>query len=188
MFTKTLVRLAEEKKAKVTYGSATKLNYREDQKGIKSVSYVHEKEKHELAATDVIIAAGPWTPKIIPSIQLQTPRGHSVVVRPTRDLSPHVLFPTIRPPENGSLENIFSPEMNPRPSDGLHDFETLYTCGPDDYEVSLPATSDDVAVDMQKCEDVWTAVKSVSGIIHDGEILTKQACYKPQIRKHEEDE
>ena len=56
------------------------------------------------------------------------------------------------------------------------------------YDVSLPSTSDSVKVDEQSCEDVWTAVKSVSREIHNGDVFTRQACYKPQIRPHEEEE
>ncbi|KAG8531940.1 uncharacterized protein KY384_003576 [Bacidia gigantensis] len=190
MFTTTLARLAEEKGAKILLGSVNKLNYKEDQKGVDSVTYT-DKEKagsHTLAATDVLIAAGPWTPRLFPSIQLGAPRGHSVVVRPSRDLSPYVLFPEIKPPEDGSLSKILSPEIYPRPGDGLYDFDTVYACGPDDYGVALPDDTGHVEVDQQKTEDVWKAIQSISGEIRDGEVITRQACYKPQIRPHDEDE
>lgn len=111
-----------------------------------------------------------------------------MVIKPSRNLSPYVLFPTILPPPNGNLENVLSPEIYPRPGDRLHNFGSIYACGPDDYDIPLPDTSESVAVDDQSCNDVWTAVKSVSQEIHDGESFTKQACYKPQIRPHEEDE
>ena len=35
---------------------------------------------------------------------------------------------------------------------------------------------------------MYTAVGSVSKPIHEGEVITKQACNRPQIRPHEEDE
>ncbi len=188
MFTKTLAKLAEEKGAEIIFGSATKFNYKDDGKSIESVVYTKDGTSDTITATDVVIAAGPWTTKLFPSIQLGAPRGHSVVVRPSRDLSPYVLFPKIEPPANGSIKSILSPEIYPRPGDGLHSFNTVYACGPDDYSVPLPETTEEVEVDKKKCEDVWTAVSSVSREIHDGEVITNQACYKPQIRPHEEDE
>ena len=188
MFTTTLAKLSEEKGARIVYGLATKLNFKYDSKAIASVTYSHNGITSELSATDLVIAAGPWTSKLFPSIHLGTPRGHSVVVRPSRDLSPYVLFTEIEPPVNGSLDHITSPEIYPRPGDGLYSYNTVYACGPDDYDVPLPENTDDVAVDLQKCEDVCTAIGSVSGEIQKGEVLVRQACYKPQIRSHKEDE
>ena len=99
-----------------------------------------------------------------------------------------MLFPKINAPEHGGLQSLLSPEIYPRPGDDLHSFDTIYACGPDDYDVPLPDTTDSVTVDEQSCNDVYTAVKSISKEIHEGEVLTKQACYKPQIRPHKEDE
>ena len=188
LFTKTLAELAENKGAKIIIGSATAVDYAEDKQSIVSVQYSHNGTIESLAATDILLSAGPWTPKLFTRVHLKAPRGHSVVIKPSRDLSPYVLFSTIAAAPNGSLEHILSPEIYPRPGDRLHDFDSVYACGPDDYDVPLPDTSESVAVDDQSCNDVWTAVKSISQEIHDGELITKQACYKPQIRSHEEDE
>ncbi|KAL8890688.1 MAG: hypothetical protein Q9215_002196 [Flavoplaca cf. flavocitrina] len=188
-FTETLAQLAKENGAEVIIGSAATINYRDKHNGISSVSYTQNGTSKTVEATDVLLAAGPWTPKLFPATNLgQPPRGHSVVVRPSRHLSPYVLFPNVSAPQSGSLSNLLSPEMYPRPGDKIHDFDTIYACGPDDYDVPLPDTTDTVAVDEQRCNDVYTAVGSVSKPIHDGEIITKQACYKPLIRPHEEDE
>ena len=188
MFTKTLAELAEEKGAKIIIGSATAIDFKKDGQGIKSVQYTQNGIINSLPATDILLSAGPWTPKLFPRVHLKTPRGHSVVVKPSRSLSPYVLFPNIAPPPNSNLEQIISPEIYPRPGDRLHDFDTVYACGPDDYNIPLPDTSDAVPVDEQSCNDVWTAIKSVSQEIHDGNIKMKQACYKPQIRPHEDGE
>ena len=188
MFTKTLAELAEEKGAKIMIGSATAIDFKNDNQGIKSVQYTQNGTINSLPATDILLSAGPWTPKLFPRVHLETPRGHSVVVKPSRKLSPYILFPNIAPPPNGTVEHILSPEIYPRPGDRLYEFDTVYACGPDDYDVPLPDSSDAVAVDEQSCNDVWTAIKSVSQEIHDGDMITKQACYKPQIRPHEEDE
>ena len=188
IFTKTLAKLAEGKGAEIIFGLAKGFIYKDDGKSIDSDVYHKEGASITITATDVVIAAGPWTSKLFPSIHLGAPHGHSVVVRPSRNLSPYVLFPKIEPPVDGNLQSILSPEICPRPGDGLHSFDTVYACGPDDYTVPLPETTERVEVDKKKCEDVWLAVNSVSREIHDGEVITEQACYKPQIRPHEEDE
>ena len=188
MMTKTLAELAEDHGVKIIIGSATAIDYAEDHQSVVSVQYSQNGTIHSLPATDILLAAGPWTPRLFTKVHLKMPRGHSVVIKPSRNLSPYVLFPSIATPPDGSFEHILSPEIYPRPGDRLHNFDSVYACGPDDYDVPLPDTSESVAVDDQSCNDVWTAVKSVSQEIHDGEVITKQACYKPQIRPHEEDE
>ena len=188
ILTKTLADLAEGKGAKTIIGSATAIDYAEDHQGIVSVQYSQNGTTKSMPATDILLSAGPWTPKLFPRVHLMGPRGHSVVIKPSRNLSPYVLFPTIAPPPNGNPEHILSPEIYPRPTDLLHDFDSVYACSPDDYDVPLPDTSESVAVDEQSCNDVWTAVKSISQEIHDGKVITKQVCYKPQIRLHEEGE
>lgn len=186
--TKTLAELAEDHGAKIIIGSATAINYAENNQSIVSVQYSQNGTTNCLPATDILLSAGPWTPKLFTRVHLKPPRGHSVVIKTSRDLSPYVLFPTIATPPSESLDHILSPEIYPRPGDRLHSFDSVYACGPDDYDVPLPDTSESVAVDDQSCNDVWTAVKSISQEIHDGEIITRQACYKPQIRPHKEDE
>ena len=111
-----------------------------------------------------------------------------MVVQTTRDISPFVLFPNITAAKVSGHHHILSPEIYPRPPDVLYSFDTVYASGPDDYEVDLPASTGEVEVDNAKCEGVWDAIKSVSQEIHGGKVLVRQACYKPQIRQHEDDE
>lgn len=188
MTTKTLAELAEDHGAKIIIGSAAAANYAEDNQSIVSVQYSQNGTTMSLPATDILFSGGPWTPKLFSRVHLKAPRGHSAVIKPSRGLSPYVLFLTIATPPNGSLEHILSPETYPRPGDRLHNFDSVHAGGPDDCKVPLPETSESVAVDDQSCNDAWTAVKSISPEIHDRETVTKQACYKPQIRLHEEGE
>lgn len=188
LYTTHMAVLAEEQGAQIIIGRVPTINYAKDNKSIVSVTYSANGSTIELEATDIIIAAGPWTTNIFPRAKLLTPRGHSVVVKPSQNLSNHVLFPKIKNAPNTTLKEPISPEIYPRPGDRMNDFETVYSSGPDDYEVALPASTEEVKTDPQKCAKVWNALKSVSQQIHDGTIITEQACYKPQIREHEEDE
>lgn len=190
LYTTNTARLAAEKGAQVIIGKATEIKYStDDAKSVTSVDYTTPNGSAEsLEATDVIVAAGPWTPRLLPQVQLQTPRGHSVVIKPTSPISPHVLFPTISPAPDSGLEDLISPEIYPRPADALYPFETVYSAGPDDYDVPLPSSTDEVAVDPQKCDDITQALSSVSPPLQHGQVLARQACYKPQIRTHEDGE
>ncbi|KFZ05892.1 hypothetical protein V501_07939 [Pseudogymnoascus sp. VKM F-4519 (FW-2642)] len=189
MFTKTLAKLAESKG--VTFklkASATKINIDEDRKVVKSVEFKDDEGTHTIDATDILVAAGPWTPNLLPSVSLLTPRGHSVIVKPTRPLSPYILFPNIQPAPASPFDELLSPDIYPRPADHLYEFDTVYASGPDDYRTSLPSDTGDIELVDQKCADILKAIGSVSQEIHDGALVKKQACYKPQIRQHEEDE
>ena len=187
LYTTSMAKLAVEQGARVIIGRATKINHSEDSKRVVSVAYVANGSTSEIEATDIVIAAGPWTTKIFPRAKILTPRGHSIVVKPSQNLSPYILFSKIEPAPNTTLQKLISPEIYPRPEDDLNGFDTVYSSGPDDYDVPLPPSTGEVEVDAQKCTEVWHALKSVSQQIHDGKIITKQACYKPQIRPHEED-
>ncbi|KAL9093913.1 MAG: hypothetical protein Q9165_003836 [Trypethelium subeluteriae] len=188
LYTTNIAKLAEEQGTKVIIGHATRISYSQDMKSINSLTYSSHGETMDLEATDVVIAAGPWTTHIFPRAALLTPRGHSIVVKPSADLSNHVLFTNIEPAPNSTVKDLISPEIYPRPPDTLHNFDTVYSSGPDDYDVPLPASVGEVEVDDRRCEDVWNALGSVSQQIKDGQVITRQACYKPQIRQHEDNE
>lgn len=91
-------------------------------------------------------------------------------------------------PANGRLDSISSPEADIRPGEGLDDFDTVYACGSDDYDVPLPATSDIIEVDQQSCVEHWAFVQNVWREIDNGQRIRRQACCKPQIKRYEEGE
>ncbi|KAI1325105.1 FAD dependent oxidoreductase [Xylariaceae sp. FL0255] len=186
LLTRALAQLAEEKGANIFIGTARSINYRNSgsDKSVQSVTYTSEAGEQSIEATDVLIAAGPWSSRLLPALKLLTPKGHSIVVRSSRALSPYIVFPDIE-----STSNLLSPDIYPRPSDSLNDFDTVYSSGPDYYDHPLPEVATDIVVENNKCDDVWEAVKSVTtDDVSKGDIIMKQACYKAQIRKHEEDE
>ncbi|KAK4454861.1 FAD dependent oxidoreductase [Podospora aff. communis PSN243] len=184
LFCKSIAELAKAAGVSIVFGTATSINHDEGGSHVMSVTYTSQGAIHELPATDILVAAGPWTAMLLPQVKLRAPKGHSIVVRPSRDeISPYILFPDIR-----SSTAILSPDIYPRPSDALNSFSTVYASGPDYYDVALPNLASDVTVESEKVQDVWKAAKSVSQEIQDGTVITKQACYKAQIRKHEENE
>ncbi|KAL8786297.1 MAG: hypothetical protein Q9195_008257 [Heterodermia aff. obscurata] len=131
-------------------GRATRINYSKDSKRILSVTYTVNGSTIELEATDIVIAAGPWTSNIFPRAKLLTARGHTIFIEPTQDLSPYVLFPKIEPAANNKIEELISTEIYHRPEDDLNNFDTAYSCGPDDYDVQLPSSTEKAEVDAQR--------------------------------------
>ncbi|OBT93611.1 hypothetical protein VE01_08075 [Pseudogymnoascus verrucosus] len=166
MFTKTLAKLAESKGVMFKLkASATKINL--DEIGRLS----------NLSSSRMMKAP-------IRLMQLT----YSVIVKPTRPLSPYILFRNIQPAPASPFDELLSPDIYPRPADHLYEFDTVYAIGLDDCETSLPSDTGDIELVDQKCADILKAIGSVSQEIHDGALVKKQACYKPQIRQHEEDE
>ena len=101
---------------------------------MRGVTY-EEKETRKictLPATDVVVAAGPWTSHVFPEAPIDAIRAHSVVIK--ADVSPWAVFTEIDLPKDfgrtggGDVKkrrhglNV-NPEMYARP-DG-----TVYACG-----------------------------------------------------------
>lgn len=180
LFTTQIARLAEEQGAKIILGSVISINHDYDGTMAESVTYKANDTSHvnKLPATDIIIAAGPWTKFIFPAAPIRESRNHSIVIRPSRPTSAHVLFPELHP---RIPQKRIPPEIYPRP-DG-----TIYCCGPSDTDVPLPKTNDLVEYSDDVCNTIYKDASSISSEIRDGEVLIKQACYRPIVfgRKRE---
>ena len=174
LFTTQIARLAEERGAKIILGSVTKINNNHDGNTAESVTYkANDTPKvNELPATDIVIAAGPWTKFIYPAAPIKESRNHSIVVRPSKPTSAYVLFPELHPQ---IPQKRIPPEIYSRP-DG-----TIYSCGPSDDDIPLPETSDLVEYSDEVCNTIFTDVSSISKEVRDGEVLIKQACYRPMV-------
>jgi glycine/D-amino acid oxidase-like deaminating enzyme len=180
LFTTSIAKLAEEKGAKIALGSVAKIDYAGD--AVQSVTYTNKEtgESSTIPATDVVIAAGPWTRSVLPEAPISATRAHSVVIRPTRPVSGYTLFTSIEIPANfdpskPSRPDVASPEIYTRPD------ETVYCCGEGDHTVPLPETSADVEVDQERCQDIINQVGSVSDELRDGQVTARQACYLPNV-------
>jgi glycine/D-amino acid oxidase-like deaminating enzyme len=141
LFTTSMADLAVEAGAKIVLGSVTAIDH--TGKHVKAVTYEDKESKkiHTIPASDVILAAGPWTSHIFPDAPIEATRAHSVVVK--ADVSPHIIFSEIELPKGfakkgGNVKSrrhgrIVGPEIYPRP-DG-----TIYACG--SYPESISSVS-----------------------------------------------
>ncbi|KAI1172079.1 FAD dependent oxidoreductase [Nemania sp. FL0916] len=194
LFTRALAQFAEDSGVQIITGArATLITRSADESSVESVTYEKDGEAITLRTTDCIVAAGPWTRRLLPEIPVTASRAHSVVLRTPRPWSAHTLFTAIRlpagfrtpvakmaksgPEKPGVLraQQIVEPEIYARP-DG-----TVYTCGPTDEAVPLPVASAEVEVDAARCEDLIAQLNGISAEARqDGEVLARQACYLPQ--------
>jgi glycine/D-amino acid oxidase-like deaminating enzyme len=130
LFTTSIADLAKEAGANIIFGSVTEIDYTGH--GVKGVVYKDKETKEEkrLDATDVILAAGPWSANVFPDAPIEAMRAHSVVIE--ADVSPYAVFTEIELPKDFVVPGqgkrrrhgkSVNPEMYARP-DG-----TVYACG-----------------------------------------------------------
>lgn len=174
LFTNRIACLAEEKGATFLLGSGIRINYTEESNQAKSVTFKAKdtSEISDLQASDIVIAAGPWTSQLLPEAPIKESRNHSIVVRPRKPVSAYVLFPELNP---RIAQKRIPPEIYSRP-DG-----TIYSCGPSDTDIPLPETTDLVEFDPAVCDTIYKDISSVSQAILEGEVVTQQACYRPIV-------
>ncbi|KAI9672234.1 MAG: hypothetical protein M1831_002048 [Alyxoria varia] len=192
-FTLAIADLAREAGVRIVeHARVTSVNRVPDGDGsgrekVESVTYEHtttnpqkQTTTETIPASQVVLSAGPWTSRIIPSLKLPISalRAHSVTIQAARDatISPYALFTEISLPPNfpgSSRKSVVSPEIYARPSD------EVYACGEGDTLVPLPDTTRDVETDMARCEDIVRYVGSVSEQLRGGEVTARQACYLP---------
>ncbi|KAI1867758.1 uncharacterized protein JN550_006899 [Neoarthrinium moseri] len=194
LFTRSMAQLAEEKGVKIVTGArVTAINYSKGGDSVESVTYEKEGNSETLPTTDCVVAAGPWTSRLLPNVPVTASRAHSVVIQTPTPVSAYALFTSIALPSGfptptpekargskaaqGPLKRsqVVEPEIYARP-DG-----TAYACGPTDQTVKLPLTNAEVEVDEARCDDIISQVGGISDELgRDGKVLAKQACYLPQ--------
>ncbi|KAH0533086.1 hypothetical protein TsFJ059_001698 [Trichoderma semiorbis] len=134
--------------------------------------------------TDIIVAAGPWTGRVLPRSKVEGLRAHSVVY--DVDVSAYAVFTDIELPPDFIPEHRaklgqkrqhkgrVDPEIYARP------FGEAYACGEPDSVVPLPETADLVQFDEAYCDDIISYFATVSPILAAAPIKAKQACYLPR--------
>ena len=182
-FTNAMAELAQEKGVDVKVGAAVqRINYTPDGQGVESVTYTDTNAsgaESTIPATDIVIAAGPWTPNIYPSAPISAVRAHSVTIRPSRPVSAYALFTQIKLPAQPGRKShggqIVTPEIYARPKN------EVYACGEGDRLVPLPKTTADVVCDEQRCQEIVEHVGAISEELREGEVTARQACYLPNV-------
>ncbi|KAK5122821.1 hypothetical protein LTR85_003736 [Meristemomyces frigidus] len=195
-FTTAMAELAREKGADIRVGAAVKsINYSFGGDAVDGVSYEDKEtgKQETIPATDIVIAAGPWSQKVYPPAPISALRAHSVTIRPSRPVSAYALFTQIKLPSNFGRTNevnkgkgarsfkasrgeqIVTPEIYARPKN------EVYACGEGDHMIPLPKNSDLVEVDESRCQDIVDYVSSISDELREGEVTAKQACYLPNV-------
>lgn len=184
LFTCTMAQLAQDKGVNIITGArVTAIANNPDGTEVESVTYVKADGKEErLPTTHCVVAAGPWTSRLLPNVPVSASRAHSVVIKSPEPVSAYALFTSIALPPGFPARpqpikrtQVVEPEIYARP-DG-----TAYACGPTDNAVPLPLTTAEVEVDRARCDDIINQVAGISDELgKDGEVLARQACYLPQ--------
>lgn len=121
-----------------------------------------------IPADIVILAAGPWSPRLLHGLPITAIRAHSIVFEPSASISPHVLFTSIY--DDTGEEN--TPEIYPRPHN------RVYVCGPGDDE-PLPELAADVKTSSDAVTKLRKLVQDISPRLRDGKVELEQACFLP---------
>ncbi|UKZ46297.1 hypothetical protein TrVGV298_000498 [Trichoderma virens] len=156
-------------------------------KGVEGVEYLDRttNETNKITdVTDIIVAAGPWTGRVLPRSKVEGLRAHSVVY--DVDVSAYAVFTDIELPSDFIPEHRaklgqkrqhrgrVDPEIYARP------FGEAYACGEPDSVVPLPETADQVQFDEAYCDDIISYFATVSPVLAAAPIKAKQACYLPR--------
>ncbi|KIY63399.1 DAO-domain-containing protein [Cylindrobasidium torrendii FP15055 ss-10] len=175
-FTQTMLQLAQERGVELVTGArVTAINHEGYRVTGVTCQDVTSGRAVDLPASRVIIAAGPWSPSLIPRLPISATRAHSITIQtvPGSNIAPYVLFTEITLTESGRRKRV-SPEIYSRPTG------EVYACGPGD-DSALPATVDDVKVDAGACESIRKHVTSISHELAAGTPDKQQACYLPIV-------
>lgn len=185
-FSTSMATLAEEKGVNIVIGSVSNIEISNN--AVKSVTYKDKNtnKSNTILATNVIIAAGPWTSGLYPPAPISALRAHSITIRPSKPISAYAVFTEISlPPNFGRTDTsvkskrphnkTVTPEIYARPNN------EAYACGEADNLVPLPKTTDEVEIDEARCQDIVDYVSSISDELRDGTVTARQACYLPQV-------
>lgn len=134
-FTTSIAELAQKGGAQIhTNAKVTKIN--SSKVGVESIEYLDrntDEKKTIDSVTDVVVAAGPWTSRVLPRAKVEGLRAHSVVY--DTNISPYAVFTDIQLPPDFVPEHRakmgkkrrhkgnVDPEIYARP------FNEAYACG-----------------------------------------------------------
>ncbi|KAI1867876.1 hypothetical protein JX265_003929 [Neoarthrinium moseri] len=187
-FTTAIAKLAQEKGVHFRLNSkATEINLNQTKTQVESVEYLDRASNQMrsiLGVTDVVVAAGPWAGRLVPSSSVEGLRAHSVIFE--ADVSPYAVFTSISLPrewvpahraaagQKRTHMGYVDPEVYARPG------REAYACGEPDPSAPLPETADLVECDEAQCDDLAAYISTVSPVLEAAPISAKQACYMPR--------
>lgn len=176
LFTTSMARLAEENGVYFAEGTVETIEYSDNRDQVRSVRCRGKQsgKEYKLDATDVILAAGPWTQRLLPEAPIGGERSHSVVIEPGRDVSPTIIFFDPGHIDPSDEENQL--EVYPRPD------KTVYMCGRTDYGAPLSNNTDDVDIKPSLCQELMENLAIVSPGLAKGQVLIEQACFRPIVK------
>jgi len=138
-----------------------------------------------IPATTVVIATGPWTPMLLPTVRMSPVRAHSVTIKLEEPVSAYCLFTNIdlteyfeNQPSSNTIPSSTKPvsvEIYPRPNN------EVYICSQGDFDVPLSLPTETVVVSSQSCRQITDAAFSVSEVLRNGQVTGRRACYLPTM-------
>ncbi|CAI6063885.1 unnamed protein product [Clonostachys chloroleuca] len=211
LFTSVMAKLAEKEGVKVIQEAAVEEIESVVEDGaevVKGVRYIHKPTAQSISmpADIVILAAGPWTPALLPSVPIRALRAHSVTIKPNRPLSAYCLFTDITVPSDEAASPLHTASVHdpasaardylsePELQSGSRPFvrvvspeiysrpnNEVYIAGESDERVPLPAGTDEVEIDHAACDLIEQAVANISDELRDGVVTRRRACYLPTV-------
>ncbi|KAG2498200.1 hypothetical protein HYH03_003953 [Edaphochlamys debaryana] len=126
-----------------------------------------------LPADVAVIAMGPWSDAArawlapwLPPVSGQ--KYHSVVLRPSEPVTPHMLFTGFKTAAGRTVE----PEVYPRP-DG-----SVYVCG-EPQALPVPPAQAQVTVEEELGDNIRRVAGSLASCLREAPVEARQACYLP---------
>lgn len=203
-FTNCMAKFAEQSGARIILGTVEHINCSDvggaltdfapltslqdvTQKKAVSVTYTDKatSARHIVLATKIVLAAGPWTPTLMPHVQMSPLRAHSVTLKLKQPVSAYCLFTDItlaesslQPdhtdfPNSSSTSGTITLEIYSRPNN------EVYICSQGDLDIALPHPTDTVEVSPETCQAIIDAAARVSSELRDSQVTGKRACYLP---------
>ncbi|RYP20621.1 hypothetical protein DL765_002692 [Monosporascus sp. GIB2] len=187
-FTQAMAALARDAGTDIRIGAkVTRIGLNQAETAVTSISYLDRASNETqtvLGVTDVVVAAGPWTGRVLPRTRVEGLRAHSVVF--SAHVSPYAVFTNISLPsdwvpahraargQRRRHRGNVDPEIYARPGG------EVYACGEPDRAMPLPDTADAVRTDEAQCDDMVSYIATVSPVLAAAPVAAKQACYLPQ--------
>ncbi|ORY71140.1 FAD dependent oxidoreductase [Pseudomassariella vexata] len=183
-FTTSIAALAQERGVDIKLNArVTKLGLSPMKEEVEAVEYldrISNETETIKGVTDIVVAAGPWTGRLLPKTSIEGLRAHSVVFQ--ANVSPYAVFTNITLPKDWKPahrdkkrhKGNVDPEIYARPGN------EVYACGEPDSTIPLPETADEVECDESQCDDLISYIGTVSPVLGAAPIAAKQACYLPR--------